>query len=296
MASSKDNQLFEYDGAEDKFATSNRNPIKTWFITFPRTDISPKDFQYPKKSTQWIVVVQERHKVRPLSHSPYQSKYHLHICIRLSEPIRKNDLKGWFDRTYPEDCKRIDYKPVGNLKGCFEYMSKECRQVYKWSDQSLPRINDFNFFTHPMRELEEGYITEEDDDDEQIEDDVEPEEPLKCNVDGKFLKDDVDQIDKELLQYKVRAVVGELCRLSVNGCLPDSMYQKFRFNKYTSIKELERDAVREYLHFQGGLKRSLFSPEKEKVLHYNPTDQEEILDLYEEREAAIDTMYEFYMK
>lgn len=98
--------------------SSNRNPVSQWFITFPQCGgVAKQDFKIP--DYLWAAVAQESHE---------DGQPHLHALVCLSTKMTQSEIKRFYDENYPDDCKRIHYKPTRNLGASATYISKEDKE------------------------------------------------------------------------------------------------------------------------------------------------------------------------
>ncbi len=95
----------------------NRNPIKNWAITFPKSgNISRMAFVNSWPPYKGYGIGQEKHK----DGSP-----HLHLLLRLKKPLSISKMVKWVKIKYPDDWKRIHMKPVQNITLWRDYIKKE---------------------------------------------------------------------------------------------------------------------------------------------------------------------------
>lgn len=105
--------------------SKNRNPVSQWFITFPQSGaVSKQEFKIP--DNLWSAVAQETHE---------DGQPHLHALVCLSNKMTQAEMKRYYDTVYPDDCKRIDYKPVRNLGASATYIVKEDKEPYLTGNQ-----------------------------------------------------------------------------------------------------------------------------------------------------------------
>lgn len=99
--------------------SSNRNKLLRWFITFPKCEISKTDFsRVILKSHQcvYLKACQEAHK---------DGTPHLHIFLILANALTRSQFLKFFKLKFPDDYKRIDLKPVRNIRATDRYCDKE---------------------------------------------------------------------------------------------------------------------------------------------------------------------------
>ena len=97
---------------------SNRNPMKQFFITFPKSTIDKNQLrdELLKFDPEYYKVCEEKHK----DGSP-----HLHAVIKFKNKFSKAHILKKFKEKYPDDYKRIDVEPVRSIKQAINYLSKE---------------------------------------------------------------------------------------------------------------------------------------------------------------------------
>jgi len=104
----------------------NRNPLSSFFITFPqcgeitRIEFTEKLFT-DKDHKDKIMTVRETHS---------DGGYHLHLITKLSKKITKSQLLNKLEKIYPDDYKRIDVQILINWAKAIEYLKKEDMQPY----------------------------------------------------------------------------------------------------------------------------------------------------------------------
>lgn len=99
--------------------TINRNPVKKWLFTFPKSgDITRKEFaeSLAVNPIEYWQVCQEHHEDGTL---------HLHALIIYEKKQKKTDIKKHITRVYPDDWKRIHFSHVRSLPHIFDYLKKE---------------------------------------------------------------------------------------------------------------------------------------------------------------------------
>lgn len=126
--------------------TQNRNPVKQWFITFPKSSIAnvtKASFAQTlnEHEIKFAHIVQEDHK---------DDTQHLHAVIQFSTGITKSKLLKWFKDTYPKDNKRIHVCPVRSLKKSLEYCGKEDTNPVVLGHYSDPRNTPTNIYNKKL--------------------------------------------------------------------------------------------------------------------------------------------------
>lgn len=105
--------------------SSNRNPIKQWFITFPQSDKNTKiNFLYSlfdKDNIENGIAVEEKHA---------DGNPHLHLAIKLKKGISKSKLLEIITREYPNDFKRIKIEAIRNLSKSYAYLTIPDKEKY----------------------------------------------------------------------------------------------------------------------------------------------------------------------
>ena len=103
----------------------NRNPVKQWFITFPRwneyEDIKVFEGMAPK--SKWGYVVKESHE---------DGGIHYHLMLKLAKGITKSKMLAYWQDKFPNDYKRIDVEPTKDFRAAHAYLQKEKLDVYEW--------------------------------------------------------------------------------------------------------------------------------------------------------------------
>lgn len=103
-------------------AKRNGNPIKQWFITFPKSgDMARKEFVEMFPPSTWAGCCKEDHE---------DGTPHLHLLVRFIKGISKPKLKKWIEAKFPNDCKRIDYDPTKDWANTENYIQKEDPDAY----------------------------------------------------------------------------------------------------------------------------------------------------------------------
>jgi len=97
---------------------SNRNPVKQFFITFPKSQIDKLSFRdcLLRFDPDYYKIAEEHHK---------DGTPHLHAVMRTKNSYTKKFLIDHFKTIYPEDYKRIDVETVRSIKQALKYLSKE---------------------------------------------------------------------------------------------------------------------------------------------------------------------------
>lgn len=100
----------------DKMA--NRNPIRQWFITFPQCNgkESRESFSGKFPPSDYSITAEEAHE---------EGGTHLHMGIRLIKGLSQAKLHKWIEAKWPEDYKRIHFKPVKGWENTIAYCNKE---------------------------------------------------------------------------------------------------------------------------------------------------------------------------
>lgn len=120
---------------------TNRNPVKSMFITFPKSNLSRKDFSsifMPKKPT-YMKCVEEHHK---------DGTPHLHLIIQFSDKFSKGHIVKFLKEKLPDDYKRIDVQTLRSIKHSEVYLNKEDTTPYilgEMLDQRRPPSASQNF-------------------------------------------------------------------------------------------------------------------------------------------------------
>lgn len=97
---------------------TNRNPMKQFFFTFPKSNIDKVQFRdlLLRFDPSYYKVVEEKHK---------DGTPHLHAVIKFKNKFSKSFVLKYFKEKLPDDYKRIDVAPVRSIKNALNYLSKE---------------------------------------------------------------------------------------------------------------------------------------------------------------------------
>jgi len=110
----------------------NRNPVKSQFITFPKSNLTKKEFAtlfMPKKPT-YIKCVEEKHK---------DGTPHLHMIIQYTAKFSCGHIVKYVKEKLPDDFKRIDVATVRSIKHSEVYLSKEDKEPYIYGEMTEGR-------------------------------------------------------------------------------------------------------------------------------------------------------------
>lgn len=127
--------------------SSNRHPIKQWFITFPqvRGVCNKADFVSMFPPNDYYCLAQEDHQ---------DGGYHFHLAVRFLKGITHSKLIKWIEKKFPDDWKRIHLQPIRNLEDSVNYCKKEdaefvecgvarkSKKKYTEADAEVDNIND----------------------------------------------------------------------------------------------------------------------------------------------------------
>lgn len=96
----------------------NRNPVKQWFLTFPKSPVTKHAFRDSllPLNLEFYHIVEESHQ---------DKSKHLHACVKFVGGLSLAYLLRHFKGVYPESYKRIDFQPVRSMKHALAYLSKE---------------------------------------------------------------------------------------------------------------------------------------------------------------------------
>lgn len=96
----------------------NRNPVKQFFITFPKSNVDKVTFRDTilRFGPDYYKVVEEKHK---------DGTPHLHCVLRTKNSYTKKFILTYLKEKFPDDYKRIDVEPVRSIKHALNYLSKE---------------------------------------------------------------------------------------------------------------------------------------------------------------------------
>lgn len=97
---------------------NNRNPIKQWFLTFPKVGNCADRLSFPESLPPLYAYIccMEKHQ---------DDTDHLHLTMKLKKALPFKKLLDWIKVKYPNDWKRIEFAPVRNLQNCIDYCKKE---------------------------------------------------------------------------------------------------------------------------------------------------------------------------
>lgn len=130
--------------------TTNRNPLKQLFITFPKSTVDKSIFRDSLLvfDPDYYKIVEEKHQ----DGSP-----HLHAVLRLKKKLTKSKVLKKLKESYPEDYKRIDVQSVRSIKHALAYLSKEDPNPLTTGEFKSNRDPQGNMYLKFIREL--GYDT-----------------------------------------------------------------------------------------------------------------------------------------
>lgn len=121
--------------------TSNRNPVKQFFITYPQSGTVTKyEFRDAllRFEPDYYTISEERHK---------DGNPHLHAVIRTKNKFSKAFIIKYLKEKYPDSYKRIDIQPVRSIKHSLQYLSKEDKSPLtsgEYKDNRDPIKNNLN--------------------------------------------------------------------------------------------------------------------------------------------------------
>lgn len=101
------------------FNSKNRNPVKQFFITFPRSEQFTKEMfleTMQRFKPDYWKISKETHE----DGSP-----HLHGIFRTTNKFSKAFILKYFKKEFPNDYKRIHVGIVRSIKHCLIYIDKE---------------------------------------------------------------------------------------------------------------------------------------------------------------------------
>lgn len=120
--------------------TSNRNPCKQWFITFPQTTIDKHAFR--DVLAHQLCTGLKYYKICQETHS--DGGLHLHAAIVLIKPMSKSKILKKLKEIYPNDNKRIDVQSVRSIKHALAYLSKEDKEPLESAESYEDPRNPYN--------------------------------------------------------------------------------------------------------------------------------------------------------
>lgn len=95
----------------------HRNSVKSFFITFPRSNVSKQSFYdsfSSKYSVDKSIVVEESHK---------DGTPHIHMAVVLNDKVTKSQLISFYTINYPQDYQRIDIQGMRSWNESFRYLT-----------------------------------------------------------------------------------------------------------------------------------------------------------------------------
>lgn len=113
--------------------TKNRNPVKQFFITFPKSGLVDKVIfrdSLLRFDPEYYKVSQETHA---------DGTPHLHAVLKCKNKYSKSFVLKYFKEKYPDDYKRIDVEPVRSIKNAIQYISKEDSEPLESGEFKDPR-------------------------------------------------------------------------------------------------------------------------------------------------------------
>lgn len=115
--------------SNDKKDNTNRACIKTYFFTFPRTELLRQEFLdkvcsfINNDSCSFIMIVREEHETTDIN---FKNLFHLHGLIKFkSDGLKKTKFLNNIKKIFPNDYKRFWLKPATNPMNVYNYLSKE---------------------------------------------------------------------------------------------------------------------------------------------------------------------------
>ena len=88
-----------------------------WFITYPKFEVKEKkELLDSLPPLDYAFVVEETHE---------DGTPHYHASIKLKKGLTKQQMLKWMQGKYPDDYKRIDWKPTRALDKAETYLKKE---------------------------------------------------------------------------------------------------------------------------------------------------------------------------
>lgn len=120
--------------------TKNRNPVKQFFITFPKSNVDKQSFRdvLLRFDPDYYKLCEEKHK---------DGTPHLHAIIRTKNKYSKAFVLKYLKEIYPDDYKRIDIETVRSIKNALQYLSKEDPNPLEsgeYIDNRKPQQNVYN--------------------------------------------------------------------------------------------------------------------------------------------------------
>lgn len=113
-------------------APKNRNPVSSFFITFPQWTLHSKSELFQEITnlydSVYACICQETHE---------DGQPHFHVCMKVKTPATYTSLIKRFKSLYPEDYKRIDVQPLKNWKSSLDYVQKEDGELQELGDRPV---------------------------------------------------------------------------------------------------------------------------------------------------------------
>lgn len=98
-------------------ATTNRNKVIQWEITYPQSGETPKEtFHSCFPPCSYSICAKEAHA---------DGNPHLHLGIKLKKGISKANLLKFVEKNFPDSFKRIHISPIKSWEQWIDYCHKE---------------------------------------------------------------------------------------------------------------------------------------------------------------------------
>ena len=110
---------------------SNRNKVKSWFLTYPHSGDTTPDgfidllFTPRERMIEGWSGCKETHE---------NGEPHLHANVKLKHGISKANLLNRMRQIFPETYKRIDIRPTRQHYGKADYLFKEDLHPVEWTN------------------------------------------------------------------------------------------------------------------------------------------------------------------
>lgn len=130
-------------------ASSNRNPIRQWSITFPQCgEVSKEDFIQSFPPAVAYTCAREPHA---------DGGWHLHLGIKLKKGLNKSALLKWIATRWPDDYMRIDVQATRNIKDWNDYLQKEDPNCLVLEEEKKERVPPIVFLRSELKDMEQEF-------------------------------------------------------------------------------------------------------------------------------------------
>ncbi len=124
------------DSTEIISSKTNRNPVKNFFITIPKSlKLTKTDLQSRLPPYDYVLICQELHK---------DGEPHLHALVSLKKKLSKSKMLHYLQKKLPEFSRRLDVGVVKSLRNSIDYVKKEDPDVLEDGAVKLPNKPFYN--------------------------------------------------------------------------------------------------------------------------------------------------------